>query len=188
MMIMIASRGYVGESGCGYVEYTNAPKVRFLSECDPGDGLNRLLQHLGSAIWMLLFQVSHCSLTHLIPPADRLQLSIVILTTLVIASDLAWRKSSYNEWAGHYVEGKSLAFPRYALHANHGFPPLKQLSSLSASCPEVVTPVSSSTSSPMPFSNCSSSSFTCHSHSTVYQEALIHTRESVSPHATSLLR
>ena len=60
-MILIASRGYVGETGCGFVEYTNAPKVRFATGCDPGDGLNRLLQHLGSAIWMLFFQVSDCS-------------------------------------------------------------------------------------------------------------------------------
>ncbi|WVQ80453.1 hypothetical protein IAT38_002558 [Cryptococcus sp. DSM 104549] len=62
------SRGYSGEAGCGYVGYTNAPK------------------HLGSAVWMLLFQVS-----------------IIILATLVIASDLAWRTSSYNAWGGRWI-------------------------------------------------------------------------------------
>ncbi|ODO01965.1 hypothetical protein L198_02696 [Cryptococcus wingfieldii CBS 7118] len=61
-------RGYTGEEGCGYVDYTNAPK------------------HLGSAVWMLLYQ-----------------LSIIILCTLVLASDLAWRASSYNAWGGRWI-------------------------------------------------------------------------------------
>ncbi|OXG20432.1 hypothetical protein C366_01965 [Cryptococcus neoformans Tu401-1] len=63
-----SARGYEGSTGCGQVEYTNAPK------------------HLGSAIWMLFYQ-----------------LSIIVLATLVIASDLAWRASSYNAWGGRWI-------------------------------------------------------------------------------------
>lgn len=66
--VCIAARGYEGSTGCGQIEYTNAPK------------------HLGSAIWMLFYQ-----------------LSIIILATLVIASDLAWRASSYNAWGGRWI-------------------------------------------------------------------------------------
>ncbi|KIR30043.1 hypothetical protein I309_00910 [Cryptococcus deuterogattii LA55] len=62
------ARGYEGSTRCGQIEYTNAPK------------------HLGSAIWMLFYQ-----------------LSIIILATLVIASDLAWRASSYNAWGGRWI-------------------------------------------------------------------------------------
>ncbi|WVQ76363.1 hypothetical protein IAR50_006028 [Cryptococcus sp. DSM 104548] len=63
-----SARGYTGEAGCGYIDYTNAPK------------------HTGSAVWMLLYQ-----------------LSIIILCTLVVASDLAWRASSYNAWGGRWI-------------------------------------------------------------------------------------
>ncbi|OCF38629.1 hypothetical protein I317_07598 [Kwoniella heveanensis CBS 569] len=62
------ARGYQGENGCGYVIFTNAPK------------------HMGSAVWMLLYQ-----------------LSIIILLTLVLASDLAWRASGYNQWGGRWI-------------------------------------------------------------------------------------
>ncbi|WWC58083.1 uncharacterized protein I303_100618 [Kwoniella dejecticola CBS 10117] len=63
------SREYQGGDGVGYVDWTNAPK------------------HMGSAIWMILYQ-----------------LSIVILATLAIASDAAWRASSYNAWGGKWIE------------------------------------------------------------------------------------
>jgi hypothetical protein len=35
------------------------------------------------------------------------QISIIIFATIVIASDLAWRSASYNQWGGHYVESES---------------------------------------------------------------------------------
>ncbi|WVW81753.1 hypothetical protein I302_103749 [Kwoniella bestiolae CBS 10118] len=63
------SRGYQGGEGVGYVDWTNAPK------------------HCGSAVWMVLYQ-----------------LSIIVLITLSIASDLAWRASSYNAWGGRWIE------------------------------------------------------------------------------------
>ncbi|WVO14847.1 hypothetical protein L204_102486 [Cryptococcus depauperatus] len=62
------ARGYRGEAGSGYVEWTNAPK------------------HTGSVVWMVLYQ-----------------LSIVVLITIAIASDLAWRASSYNAWGGRWI-------------------------------------------------------------------------------------
>ncbi|WVQ64771.1 uncharacterized protein L199_002939 [Kwoniella botswanensis] len=63
------ARGYQGGDGVGYVDWTNAPK------------------HMGSAVWMILYQ-----------------LSIIVLITLTIASDLAWRASSYNAWGGRWIE------------------------------------------------------------------------------------
>jgi hypothetical protein len=42
---------------------------------------------------------------HVLTPYS--QISIIIFATIVIASDLAWRSASCNQWGGHYVESES---------------------------------------------------------------------------------
>jgi len=37
-------------------------------------------------------------------------MSIVVLVTLTIASDFAWRRSAYDGYSGHYVEGTLCLF------------------------------------------------------------------------------
>lgn len=74
-------------------------------------------QHLGSAVWMLFYQVSHLTLAssdlhHFFTNSSSLplrQLSIIIFATLVIASDLAWRTAGYNVWGSRYNSGTSLS-------------------------------------------------------------------------------
>lgn len=37
----------------------------------------------------------------------KIKLGLIVMCTLCIASDLAWRTSSYNEWGQRYVSGAS---------------------------------------------------------------------------------
>jgi hypothetical protein len=42
--------------------------------------------------------------------ARQLQVSIIVFASLAVASDLAWRKATYNEWGTRYVTGKSFIY------------------------------------------------------------------------------